>query len=49
MNGKVCDRKYMFGDKFTFGSCYYCGSNCLKKVNKKKQMCTFNKGQLPIF
>ena len=46
---EMCDRKYMFVDKSTFGS-----SQNGKKMPKKGQQekiffYTLNKGQLPIF
>ena len=43
----MCDRKYMFGDKCTFGSSWN-GQNTPKKgQQEKKKLCTLNKGQLP--
>ena len=42
---EMCDKKYMFGDKTTFGSSQN-GQNMPKKVQQeKKNFCTFNKGQ----
>ena len=45
-----CDRKYMFGDKSTFGSTYN-GQIMPKKRSTRcfVLFCTFNKGQLPTF
>ena len=41
---EMCDRKYMFGDKCTFGSSQ---KNMPKKGQQKKIVfCTLNKGQL---
>ena len=46
---EMCDRKYKFGDKSTFGSGQN-GQNMLKKGQQEKIFfCTLNKGQLPIF
>ena len=39
------DRKYMFGDKSTFGS----SQNGQNMPQEKMFSCTFNKGKLPIF
>ena len=44
---EICDRKYMFGDKSTFGSNQN-GPNMPKKGQQEKIfLCTLNKGQLP--
>ena len=42
---EMCDRKYIFGDKFTFGYNWN-GQNMPKKVQQEKMFfCTLNKGQ----
>ena len=41
----MCDRKFMFGDKSTFGLSLYGLKKGLQK--KEKKICTLNKGQLP--
>ena len=44
---EMCDGKYVFGDKSTFGSRQN-GQNMLKKGQQEKIfLCTLNKGQLP--
>ena len=46
---EMCDRKYMFVDKSTFGSSQN-GQNMPKKGKQEKIFfCTLNKGQLPTF
>ena len=43
----MCDRKYMFGNKPTFGSSLN-GQNMAKKGQQEKIFfCTLNKSQLP--
>ena len=43
---EMCDRKYMFGDKSTFGSSQN-GQNMPKKGQQEEIFfCTLNKGQL---
>ena len=45
----MCDRKYMFVDKSSFGSSYN-DQNMPKKGQQEKNIfCTLNKDQLPIF
>ena len=39
---EICDRKYMFGDKSTFGSSQN-GQNMPKKGQQEKIFCTRNK------
>ena len=44
---EMCDRKYMSGDKSTYGSSQN-GQNMPKKGYQEKIFfCTLNKGQLP--
>ena len=44
---EMCDRKYIFGDKSTFGSSQN-GQNMPKKGQQEKIFfCTLNKDQLP--
>ena len=44
---KMCDRKYMFGDKSTIGSSWN-GQNMPKKGQQEKLFFLY-KGQLPLF
>ena len=40
------DRKYMFGDKFTFGFTLEWSKHAQKRSTRKNIYCTLSKGQL---